>query len=440
MFARLIDEMRACLQNASQSAQTSFRIRQPSSGEIPLLEWLNTQAIYPKLYWRHRETGEETAACGATMSFDCLEHAQAFLDQHRETPTMPEIRLWGLNAFEQAKIMNGRPQKSALFLPKIEWRREESALTLICHLPPNIPRAQALHDTLTCLDQILDTQPLPPLNAAVQSVCHQPDYENWQQLVEKALREIAAGHFQKVVLARCSTLQLEQPLSPAAFLAASRAVNKHCYHFLYAFSPTQAFLGSSPERLYLRRQYALFTEAVAGTVANDPDDDKARQLADWLMHDPKNRHENQLVVDDICARLRKITSVLDVSPAHVIRLSKVQHLRRLIHAQLTHANDTECLQRLQPTAAVAGLPREAARRFILDEEPFARDWYAGTIGYFSQAQAEFAVTLRSALIENQRLSLYAGGGIVAGSRADEEWREVETKAESLRSLLTKSAA
>ncbi len=58
-----------------------------------------------------------------------------------------------------------------------------------------------------------------------------------------------------------------------------------------AFSPQQAFLGSTPERLWRRRGALLRTEALAGTVANHHDDTRAQQLADWLMKDDKNQRE-----------------------------------------------------------------------------------------------------------------------------------------------------
>ncbi|MFW8188802.1 chorismate-binding protein, partial [Klebsiella pneumoniae] len=77
--------------------------------------------------------------------------------------------------------------------------------------------------------------------------------------------------------------------------------------------------------------------------------------------DAKNQRENMLVVDDICQRLQGGTHSLDVTSAEILRLRKVQHLRRSIHAVLTYVDDADCLQRLQPTAAVAGLPRQAAR-------------------------------------------------------------------------------
>ncbi|STQ68554.1 Menaquinone-specific isochorismate synthase [Hafnia alvei] len=122
-------------------------------------------------------------------------------------------------------------------------------------------------------------------------------------------------------------------------------------------------------------------------------------------------------------------------PAEIIRLRKVQHLRRPIHATLVQSNDADCLSRLQPTAAVAGLPREPARQFIMQDEPFDRGWYAGSAGYLAQDQAEFAVALRSALIEHDHIHLYAGAGIVAGSDPEQEWLEIENKAAGLRTLL-----
>lgn len=149
----------------------------------------------------------------------------------------------------------------------------------------------------------------------------------------------------------------------------------------------------------------------------------------------KNQHENLLVVDDICQRLQGAVISVDVAPPEVIRLRKVQHLRRRIQVKLKSASDSDCLHRLQPTAAVAGLPREAARDFIRDSELFSRDWYAGSAGYLSCEQSEFAVSLRCAQINNNLLSLYAGAGIVMGSDPQQEWIEIENKAAGLRTLL-----
>ena len=159
------------------------------------------------------------------------------------------------------------------------------------------------------------------------------------------------------------------------------------------------------------------------------------RIGEWLLADDKNQRENMLVVEDICQRLQHHTQALEVLPAQIVRLRKVQHLRRCIWTDLKHPDDEQCLQLLQPTAAVAGLPRLSARDFIQTHEPFDREWYAGSAGYLSLAQSEFCVALRSARVSDSAVRLYAGAGIVSGSVPEDEWQEIENKAAGLRTLL-----
>jgi len=405
---------------------------QPENG---MLEWLNMQACYPQFYWQQRDENEEAALCGDACTFGHLAAAQAFLQQY---PQWPELRIWGLNAFDGAD--DAATDANALFLPRIEIRRQGGICTLVC----NLCSANSLRDEAkrmrTFLRSLVNSRPLPALTSQVLQHQHLPAEQQWKQMIHRALTCIEQGNFDKVVLARKTTLTLSQPLNAAAFLAASRAVNHHCYHFMLAFTPQQAFLGSSPERLFMREKQELYTEALAGTVAGAVENRRAHELGQWLLKDAKNQRENMLVVDDICQRLQGSAHSLDVMPAEILRLRKVQHLRRSIHALLTHADDASCLQRLQPTAAVAGLPRQAAREFITEQEPFDRQWYAGSAGFISLARSEFAVALRSAAVKGHELTLFAGAGIVAGSDASQEWQEIENKAAGLRTLLEENIA
>ncbi|CSB32001.1 menaquinone-specific isochorismate synthase [Vibrio cholerae] len=58
------------------------------------------------------------------------------------------------------------------------------------------------------------------------------------------------------------------------------------------------------------------------------------------------------------------------------------------------------------------------------------------MGYFSHAQAEFCVAIRSALVVDKQVQLYAGAGIVPGSIAEHEWQELDKKLSTLLSLIT----
>ncbi|APR32690.1 MULTISPECIES: isochorismate synthase MenF [Citrobacter] len=396
----------------------------PLNDAFDALGWLASQPVWPQFYWQQRNGDEEAAVLGAVAAFSSLESAQHFLRQH---DNHPDLRIWGLNAFE--------PQRGNLLLPRLEWRRCAGAASLRLHLYSDVSLREDAAQAMALISSLANVKPLPALRLHLTGEQNWPDKAGWTDLIKLATQTINAEALEKVVLARATDLQFSQSVNAAAVMASSRRLNLNCYHFFMAFSAECAFLGSSPERLYRRRDTALRTEALAGTVANHPEDHRAWQLGEWLMKDDKNQRENMLVVEDICQRLQGCTQTLDVLPPQVLRLRKVQHLRRCIWTELNQADDTLCLMQLQPTAAVAGIPRELAREFIQHNEPFEREWYAGSAGYLSLRQSEFCVSLRSAKISANVVRLYAGAGIVRGSDPEQEWQEIDNKAAGLRTLL-----
>lgn len=396
----------------------------PLNDAFDALGWLASQPVWPQFYWQQRNGDEEAAVLGAVAVFSSLESAQQFLHQH---DNHHDLRIWGLNAFE--------PQRGNLMLPRLEWRRCAGVASLRLHLYSDVSLREDAAHAIAFISSLAPVKPLPALRLNLMGEQHWPDKAGWIDLIKLATQTIAGEDLDKVVLARATDLQFSQSVNAAAVMASSRRLNLNCYHFFMAFSADTAFLGSSPERLYRRRDTALRTEALAGTVANHSEDHRAWQLGDWLMKDDKNQRENMLVVEDICQRLQGCTQTLDVLPPQVLRLRKVQHLRRCIWTELNQADDTLCLMQLQPTAAVAGIPRELAREFIQQNEPFEREWYAGSAGYLSLRQSEFCVSLRSAKISANVVRLYAGAGIVRGSDPEQEWQEIDNKAAGLRTLL-----
>ncbi|QMI05907.1 isochorismate synthase MenF [Citrobacter sp. RHB25-C09] len=425
--------LESLMRHLSQAIPTApgirvFDVSFPLNDAFDALSWLASQSVYPQFYWQQRNGDEEAAVLGTAAQFPSLECAQQFLQHY---PQQTDLRIWGLNAFD--------PQKGALFLPRLEWRRCAGTAILRLHLLSESSLREDADRARTFLASLAEMKPLPALHLTLTGEQHRPEKAGWISLIQRATQTIAEETLDKVVLARASDLQFSQCVNAAAVMASSRRLNLNCYHFFMAFSAEDAFLGSSPERLWRRRGNALRTEALAGTVANHPDDRQARQLGDWLMKDDKNQRENMLVVEDICQRLQSHTHSLDVLPPQVLRLRKVQHLRRCIWTALNQPDDRLCLVQLQPTAAVAGIPRERAHAFIQQHEPFEREWYAGSAGYLSLQQSEFCVSLRSAKISRNVVRLYAGAGIVRGSDPEQEWQEIDNKAAGLRTLLQMDA-
>ncbi|NUC26610.1 chorismate-binding protein, partial [Escherichia coli] len=168
-------------------------------------------------------------------------------------------------------------------LPRLEWRRCGGKATLRLTL---FSESSLQHDAIKAKEFIatlVSIKSLPGLHLTTTREQHWPDKTGWTRLIELATQTIAEGELDKVVFARATDLHFASPVNAAAMMAASRRLNLNCYHFFMAFDGETAFLGSSPERLWRRRAKALRTEALAGTVANHPDDKQAQQLGEWLM-------------------------------------------------------------------------------------------------------------------------------------------------------------
>lgn len=383
--------------------------------ESLLLGWLKSQnQHFPHFFFEKRDEKQTIAAIGAVKTFSSLEEAQVFV-QSTSLSLIGGIQFEGICQF---------------VLPRLMLVKNSQNLTAYL--------------TLNLSEQAVDfTEFFTELNStslvqnyqisAPQSAC---TFEQWKANIEQAIIQIKSGDLRKVVLANATQLTFENLISAYDLVEQSRTINLGCYHFLWAENAQNAFVGSTPERLYYRNGNQLFTEALAGTVAVSDDPIETEQNAQWLLNDAKNIYENQLVVEDIEEHLNAYVEAFEVHLPEIKRLHNVQHLRRRIEAILkADVLDQDCLRQIHPTAAVAGLPRAKAKQFIAENEPFKRGWYAGTLGIFNPQEAEFCVTLRSAKIEHNQITLYAGAGIVKESEPFSEWQEIERKSQALAKLL-----
>ena len=121
----------------------------------------------------------------------------------------------------------------------------------------------------------------------------------------------------------------------------------------------------------------------------------------------------------------------------VRRLANVQHLHTPICANMpSEVRLLDAVAALHPTPAVGGAPRATAVARIRGLEGFPRGLYAGAIGWINaRGGGEFLVGLRSALVDGPRARLYAGAGIVAGSRPENEFAETELKFKAMQEAL-----
>jgi menaquinone-specific isochorismate synthase len=257
--------------------------------------------------------------------------------------------------------------------------------------------------------------------------------------VTQALKEIAAGQYEKIVLARGVRLVANEPWRPLAALNRLRERFGGCFTFSFGGGDAQSFIGATPERILRIRDGRLLTEAIAGSAPRGETAGEDAKYARNLLESEKDLHEHACVRDSILRRLMKlgVAGHADSAP-RLLPLANVQHLRTGIEANVgSEVHLLDILQEMHPTPAVGGTPREAAVARIASLEQIDRGLYSGAIGWFNHLnEGEMIVGIRSALIKGKEACLYAGAGIVEGSDPDKEMRETELKLRALLDALT----
>lgn len=260
----------------------------------------------------------------------------------------------------------------------------------------------------------------------------------WLGAVDEALRSIEAGRMEKVVLARDQHVWSRAPFDLHALVHALAARYPDCTTFRI-----DGLVGASPEPLLSSDGATVRSRVLAGTAprSEDPHDD--RRLGAALRSSPKDNHEHALAVESASEALAEVVSELrvDMKP-WILRLANVQHLATDLEGTLTRpVSSLELIGRLHPTAAVGGTPRGAALATIRTLEGMSRGRYAGPVGWTSAAgEGEWSIALRCGRFEGGRGRLFAGAGIVAGSRPEAELAETWLKLGAVRGILEDAGA
>jgi menaquinone-specific isochorismate synthase len=285
-----------------------------------------------------------------------------------------------------------------------------------------------LHEALTAQIAALQTSAAHPLQPVVDVTYPMP-YETWAANIEKAQVGITHGRLNKVVLSRvCEVRFADQvPIDDALdYLSVHYA---GCYRFLFEPERHHAFFGATPELLASVQGCEVRTMALAGSIRRDADAALDDQLADQLLHDPKERYEHGVVVERVRERMTTLADTVQVGDSDVLRLNNIQHLHTPITGCLREpAGVLPVVAALHPTPALGGEPREQALEVIGECEPVTRGWYAAPVGWIDHnLDGAFAVAIRSAVVQEKRAWLYAGAGIVSESVPANEWHETGLK-------------
>ncbi|KAA6450932.1 isochorismate synthase DhbC [Bacillus swezeyi] len=267
-----------------------------------------------------------------------------------------------------------------------------------------------------------------------------PAPEEYMNGVKQGLAGIAAGDFSKIVLSRSLHLTSPVKIDIGDLLNSLARHNTRGYTFAVDVSERaeresetvrRTLIGASPELLVSRSGFRVSANPLAGSRprSHDPHEDQRR--AAELLASAKDRHEHAVVVEAVASALRPFCRTLEVpSEPSLITTETMWHLSTEIKGELTDLSisSLELAAALHPTPAVCGTPTDLARAAIKKIEPFERGFFTGMVGWCdSEGDGEWVVTIRCAEAEERALRLYAGAGIVAGSKPEDELAETSAK-------------
>lgn len=404
---------------------------------IDPLNWLSHIQEDKKIYWSDRERRSEVAGVGSVISFDgrSSDELNANIGM-MENILRQDQRLKFFGGIRFSNRKNGDTTWRAFpyfhfHLPVFEFIRRGNRYSFVCNLyqPDQLSLSESRSHYLRFIHRLFsgNGKADPPVRFIGRK--DNPEQAEWVQNIQQALQWLDGRPLEKVVLARKSELTFSRPLKAERLLNELRTSNPNSFLFLFRLNKENAFLGSTPERLYKRSGRHLETEAVAGTRRRGRTPEEDRRLKEDLLHCEKDLREHAYVVRSIEQVLTPyVHSIQKDAQTGILENARVQHLVVRFKAELKEkVSDMDVLNNLHPTPAVGGVPKEKAIEKIHQLEHFDRGWYAGPVGWISHQEAEFAVGIRSALLQGSKVSLFAGAGIVQGSDPISEWREIENK-------------
>jgi len=255
----------------------------------------------------------------------------------------------------------------------------------------------------------------------------------YQEVVKRAKKYIREGDIFQVVLSQ--RFSAKTKAAPFDIYRELRAVNPSPYLFYLQLNDVHV-VGSSPEMLVKVQGRDIFYRPIAGTRRRDKDEAEDLKLEREMLASEKERAEHIMLVDlgrNDLGRVCDYGSIQVEKLMGVERYSHVMHLVSSLRGKLRE--DVDCFDALMacfPAGTVSGAPKVRAMEIIEEFEKTRRGIYAGGILYLDFAgNLDSCIALRTMVIKNGVAYVQAGGGIVADSTPEGEFRESVNKSRAL---------
>ena len=279
----------------------------------------------------------------------------------------------------------------------------------------------------------LDAEPRREAVRAPMDVERSMTESGFHEIVKRAKEYIEAGDIFQVVLAQ--QFQLPLQVDPFSIYRHLRVINPSPYMFFIRMEDA-VMVGASPEILARVEGDRLDVRPIAGTRWRGETPEEDRQLEADLLADPKERSEHLMLVDlgrNDAGRVSEIGSVEVDDYAFVERYSHVMHIVSNVHGKLREGLDwLDVLRATFPAGTLSGAPKVRAMEIIDELETVRRGFFGGCAGYLDYSgNMDMAITIRTMVAKDGKVTLEAGAGVVADSEPEYEFEETMNKSRAV---------
>lgn len=263
------------------------------------------------------------------------------------------------------------------------------------------------------------------------------DKNRFEQLIDESKEHIKSGDvFQILISNRYTQYGSVDRLS---FYRLLRSKNPSPYLFLLEYEDF-AICGSSPEVMIKLTNNDILLRPIAGTRKRGKDRKRDLELEAEMLNDPKECAEHLMLIDLGRNDVGRVALTGTVKVTEMMRVEKYSHVMHMvsdIEAQLAEDKDMFDLFMATFTAGtMTGAPKIKAMELIAKFEKLKRGYYSGCVGYFAfNGNMDSAISIRTALIQDDKVTLQAGAGVVADSKPELEFLEVNNKLGALKATL-----
>ncbi|MCD8778664.1 anthranilate synthase component I [Mammaliicoccus sciuri] len=207
-------------------------------------------------------------------------------------------------------------------------------------------------------------------------------------------------------------------------------------YMYYIDDEERSIIGSSPESFIKKQGNIITTNPIAGTNKRGQTEEEDKQNEVALITDEKELAEHRMLVDlgrNDLNMIAQTGSVYMPKLMTVERFEHVMHIVSIVEGKIRpEITPLQMITALLPAGTVSGAPKTRAITRIYESRKRKRGIYAGGVGYINcNHDLDFALTIRTMVVDNKYVNVEAGCGVVYDSNPQKELKETMIKAKSL---------